>query len=70
MSLIHCIWQNLDDTYQISIAQSILALEEWNIKIHTIWGEREKWAIIFAVEEKDAKKSLQILAKHFDLVQN
>jgi aspartokinase len=68
MSLIHCIWQNLDHEYQLSLAYGILALEKENIKIHTFWWEREKGAIIFAVEQKDAINSLQILAKQFNLV--
>lgn len=68
MSLIHCIWQNLDHEYQLSLAYWILALEKEDIKIHTFWGEREKGAIIFAVEQKDAINSLQILAKQFNLV--
>jgi aspartokinase len=68
MSLIHCIWQNLDDKYQVSLAYAILALEEKDIKIHTIWWEREKGAIIFAVKEKDAINAVQTLAKQFNLV--
>jgi aspartate kinase len=69
MSLIHCIWQNLDHEYQLSLAYWILALEKEDIKIHTFWGEREKWAIIFAVENNDAVKSVQALAKQFNIVQ-
>ena len=68
MSLVHCIGQNLDDRYQISLAYGILALENQGIKIHTVWWERKKWAIIFAVEQKDAIKSVQTLAKQFHLV--
>ena len=69
MSLIHCIWQNLDHEYQLSLAYGIIALEKEDIKIHTIWWEREKGAIIFAVEQKDAVKSVQALAKQFNIVQ-
>jgi len=69
MSLIHCIWQNLDHEYQLSLAYWILALEKEDIKIHTFWWEREKGAIIFAVEEKNAVKSVQALAKQFHIIQ-
>jgi hypothetical protein len=68
MSLIHCIWQNLDHEYQLSLAYGILALEKEDVKIHTFWWEREKWAIIFAVEQKDAIKSVQALARQFNIV--
>ena len=68
MSLIHCIWQNLDHEYQLSLAYGILALEKEDIKIYFFWGEREKGAIIFAVENKDAVKSVQALAKQFNIV--
>jgi aspartokinase len=35
MSLIHCIGQNLDHEYQLSLAYGILALEKEDVKIHT-----------------------------------
>ncbi len=38
------------------------------LEVIKIWGENEKWAIIFAVEQKDAIKSVQTLARQFNLV--
>ena len=68
MALIHCIWQNLDDSYQLSLAKWILALEDIWVKIHHFWGEREKGAIIFAIEEKNANICVRKLAREFNLI--
>lgn len=70
MSLIHCIWQNLHNhtDYQTHYAKGLLALAEADIVTHKIWWEKEQWAIIFAVDTKNADESVRILARLFQLV--
>lgn len=68
MALIHVIGQNLDDNYQISLAKWILALEEIGVKIHHFGWEREKWAIIYAVEQNNANMCVRKLAREFNLI--
>lgn len=69
MSLVHCIWQNLDENYQLVLAYWIIALQWEGIQVHHFWWERGKWAMIFAVEQKDAKLAAKKLARQFNLIQ-